>query len=145
MMRLEADFDAWSTNREAIRQRFCAALSNTLGFPKDTIRIARVEQGSTILRILILAPHGQEFLEKFTGVDSRVLQQMELLQKCCAKFNSRICSVTLGECGLDIQEKIMDPRWNKVYTYTYGSPDGTHWVGSLDRGGKPYFCPKGKL
>lgn len=143
MMRLEADFEAWSTNRAAIRQQFCATLSNSLGFPKDTIRITRVEQGSTILRILIVAPYGQDFLEKFSGTDSRTLKHMESLQKCCKKFNSRICSVTLGETGLDIQEKIMDPRWNRTYTYEYGAPGGTFWTGSIDQGGKPYFCPKG--
>ncbi len=136
IMRLDADFNTWSSNKSAIQQQFCSALSNAFNLPKDAIRIVRVEQGSAILHARIQPPHGQVVIDKVSNTD--------IIQKCCTKFNSRIYSITLGEFGLTVEKRVMDPRWNKVYVHSHGQPGGTYWAGSLNRGGKPYFCPKGR-
>ncbi len=50
----------------------------------------------------------------------------------------------IRECGLQIQNILMDPIWNKVYVW--GKTDvqqEVYWPGSINRGNKPYYCPSG--
>jgi hypothetical protein len=142
-MYLDADFETWSKNESAIQQRFCATLSKTFELPADSIRITRVEQGSTILHIIVRPPHGEVIIKKLSSTDSISYKNNDLIEECGKRCDCRIYSIVLGKFGLSVEERVMDPRWNKVYTHSYGQSDGTFWTGSLDRGGKPYFCPKG--
>jgi len=142
-LRLDGDFHRWSTNQSAIRQQFCANLTNIFQLPKDSLRIVRVEQGSAVLHIIAPVPYGQVMVEKLAKDSEIARLNMEKLKECCRKFASPLCSVTLGEMGLKIEDRVMDPSWNRIYVFSRGQTNGTFWLGSLDRGGKPYFCPKG--
>ncbi|CAF3748520.1 unnamed protein product [Rotaria sp. Silwood1] len=54
--------------------------------------------------------------------------------------HGKITMITLGRFGLNVKDQVLFPRWNRVYSC---GPEGTYWTGSLNRAGKPYYCPVG--
>jgi hypothetical protein len=116
--------------------------------PEDALRIERVEQGSVVLHLVIHPPHGQFVVEQISGRERHdPLSPLNIaaIQKCCEQFDSRVHSIVLGTYDLTIEKRLMDLKWNKRYANRYGETGATYWSGSLNRGGKPYFCPEGRV
>jgi hypothetical protein len=66
------------------------------------------------------------------------------VRKCCLAIKAEIGSITLGDFDLSIDQKLMDPTWNRQYVWTRSDDDdGQYWQKPIDRGGRPYFCPSG--
>lgn len=59
----------------------------------------------------------------------------------------QVRSVLVGEFGLGGFRHAMNPAYNRIYSIdAVDKAEGfksTHFSGSLDRGGEPYFCPNG--
>jgi len=116
--------------------------------PPDALTIERVEKGSVILHLVIHPPHGQLVVEQISRHeknDPSSALNVEAIQKCCEKFNSHLHSIILGKYGLTIEKRLMDFKWNKRYVDRHGKAGGIYWSTPLNRGGKPYFCPEGRM
>jgi hypothetical protein len=149
-VRLDADFRTWGRNESSIPEEFCLDLARALDLPKNTIRIIKIERGSVILYTAIQPPHGKYVLDQLlsepitTGhktLGKRVY--LDRFKMCATKFKSRLFSIEVGDFGLDTAKAAMNPKWNRIYSNGHDDPKGTSWKGSIIRGGKPYFCPKG--
>ncbi|CAF4983198.1 unnamed protein product [Rotaria sp. Silwood1] len=71
-----------------------------------------------------------------------------LIAKIISKLaNLRICSVLIGNFGINGFRHAMNPAYNRIYSYQEReTAEGfipTWFSTSLDRGGEPYYCPVG--
>ncbi|CAF1207748.1 unnamed protein product [Adineta steineri] len=71
------------------------------------------------------------------------LAEMEAMHKCCKDIDENVESITLGEFGLEIEGRLMDPRWDKNYVWSSKDSAGEYWENPRNQGGKPYYCPSG--
>ena len=77
-----------------------------------------------------------------TSLDSPA--RIKAVRESCSSVKGQVESITLGEYGLSIDRKLMDAKWNREYLWTKSAAgEGEYWEKSIDRGGKPYFCPSG--
>ena len=138
------DMGPWKDNNNDLRERFCAGLCQAFQIPKGQIQFDRVGPAEGLVHVRVLPPHGAKVADCLNGNALDAAARMKALKKCCRDLHADIESITLGEFGLKVKDKLMDPRWNKEYIWSNVSdPKGSYWKGSLDRGGKPYFCPTG--
>ncbi len=148
IIRLETDYKKWISNTCSIQQRFCLALCETLQLPTDSLKIDHVKEGSIILHIVISSLYGQSVIKQISecGKDNESsMTNVQAIQKCCAKFNSRICSIVVGKYTLPIENCLMDLKWNKIYVNSSESIDNTYWLNSFDREDKRSLCPEGSV
>jgi len=148
IIRLEADYKKLISKTCCIRQRFCVALCETLQLPTDSLKIDHVEEGSIILHIVISSPYGQSVIKQISecGKDNEsAMKNVQAIQKCCAKFDSRLCSIVVGKYTLPIEKRLMDLKWNKIYINNSESIDNTYWLNSFDQEDKRSLCPEGSV
>jgi hypothetical protein len=138
------DMDDWAANKNTIRERFAAGLCEAFMIPEKNIRVDDVDRDKAVVFLRVLPPYGKDVVDSLNGTALDAAARMRAVRKCCVDLNLNVESVTLGEFGLKIEDKLMDPRWNKTYSWSKGDPnDGHFWVTPIDQGGKPYFCPSG--
>jgi hypothetical protein len=139
-MVLDADLDEWS--RRNMQVNFIRLFCQYLRLPFDAVRIEKVERGSTVVFCVVRPPHGQTIIEQLMVNDNADSQLAALGND----LGATIKSVQLGQAfHLNVTEAKMNAAWNRIYLNDNCSdPRGVSWQGSLPRGGKPYFNPKGK-
>lgn len=148
-LRLDGDFQTWSENRSSIQQSFCADLCQALEIPVNSIRTVAVEQGSAVLHAYVQAPHGRKVLDILSvdpyerSTPAAAVKFIDRMKCVAIKYKSPLTSVKVGEFGVKTRDYLMDARWNRIYTRDRTQTNSAFWVGALDRGGKPYYCPEG--
>ena len=136
--------EAFRTNRNNIRQRLAAGLCEALNIPVDNIRIDEVDAKRGILHLRVLPPFGRAVVDSLNGNAPDAAARMVAVRKCCIDFDAQVESFTLGEFGLQVEDRLMDPRYNKQYIWPGQTIEGGQcWAKPIDQGGKPYFCPSG--
>jgi len=148
IIRLEVDYKKWTSNARSIQQRFCLALCETLQLPTDSLRIEHLEDTSVILFIVISSSYGQSVIKQISerGRDNGPsMLNVQNIQKCCAKFDSRVCSIVAGKYALPIEKRLMDLKWNKMYVNNSESIDNAYRLSSFDQEDKQSLCPKGSV
>jgi len=98
------------------------ALCETLQLPTDSLKLDQVEEGSIILHIVISSPYGQSVIKQISkcGKDNELsMTNVQTIQKCCAKFDSRLCSIVVSKYSLPIEKCLMDLKWNKIYVNNF--------------------------
>ncbi len=149
IIRLEADYNKWTSNGHVIQQRFCLALCKSMQLPTDSLGIERVEEGSVILHILIHPPHGQFFIKQILGRGRDNVSSISIIQavkNCCAKFDSRLHSIVIGKYTLNIEKRLMDLKSDKTYVNNIcGSTRDTSSIDPFDREDKQSLCPEGSV
>ncbi|UJR21795.1 hypothetical protein I4U23_024870 [Adineta vaga] len=146
MIQLDADdayMNQWDTNKGGIRERFVDNLCEAFGVPKNKIRIIRVDREKAIIHLCVLPPYGKKVVDSLNGGAADAVARMYAVRKCCLDVDAHVESITLGEFGLKIENRLMDPRWNKKYGWAPGEPQAHFWATPINQGGKPYFCPSG--
>ena len=147
MIQLEVDktdMDQWEANSDGIRERFAANLCEAFGIPKKQIRVERVDREKAVIHLVVFPPYGQQVVDGLNGGAKDAAARMRAVRQCCVDIDAQVESITLGEFGLKIEHRLMDPRWNKKYSWPPGNLPGEHyWAKPLIYGGKPYHCPSG--
>ncbi|CAF3732250.1 unnamed protein product [Rotaria sp. Silwood1] len=119
---------------------------SALLIPDGNIRITRVESGSVIVIGYVMPPYGKNVIEGLNGNARDSAARIEAVRQSCSSYNGQVESITLGDFGLSIDHKLMDPAWNRKYLWSPEDPEkGEYWKRSLNRGGRPYFCPSGAI
>jgi hypothetical protein len=140
----KADMDEWDENKDGIRERFASNLCEAFCIPKKKIHVQRVDRENGIIYLCAQPPYGKKVVDSLNGGAKDAAARMKAVRKCCVEIDARVDSITLGEFGLKIENRLMDPRWNKKYCWPPGNVPGEHyWVNPLMYGGKPYHCPSG--
>ncbi|CAF4658046.1 unnamed protein product [Rotaria sp. Silwood1] len=130
---LDEDFENWkeSDNSATKKAAYITQICKQLNIPRDAFIIERVESGSAIVFGVVCPPYGK-LVMKYFSVDDAELGNLSR--------HGKITMITLGRFGLNVKDQVLFPRWNRVYSC---GPEGTYWTGSLNRAGKPYYCPVG--
>lgn len=130
---LDEDIADWDESKNGARKKdaYITQICRQLNIPPHAFKIERIEAGSTRVYGIVRPPYGEVVLDYFSVDDVELKNLSE---------SGIITSITLGRFGLNVNDQALFPRWNRVY---FSGTDGTHWTGSLDRAGKPYFCPTG--
>ena len=137
--------DQWVANTDGIRERFAAVLCQAFHIPDKKIRVDGVDADKCIILLCVLPPYGKNVIDSLNGTATDAAARMQAVRKCCLDVNANVESITLGELGLKVEDKLMDPRWNRKYAWPNSSPDdGQYWADPIDQGGRPYYCPSGK-
>ncbi|CAF1257386.1 unnamed protein product [Rotaria sp. Silwood1] len=119
---------------------------SALLIPDGNIRITRVESGSVIVIGYVMPPYGKNVIEGLNGNARDSAARIEAVRQSCSSYNGQVESITLGDFGLSIDHKLMDPAWNRKYLWSPEDPEkGEYWKRSLNRGGRPYFCPSEEI
>ncbi len=140
----DSDMDQWENNVDGIRERFLANLCEALDIPSENIRMDGVDQNKAMIFLCVLPPYGKIVVDRLNGGAPDAAARMQAVRKCCLDIDANVESITLGEFGLNIEDKLMDPRWNKKYGWPgRTAADEEYWATPLNRGGKSYFCPSG--
>jgi hypothetical protein len=138
------DMDRWVANKDGIREEFAAALCRAFEIPEKKIRVDNVERDKGIIYLCVQPPYGKKVIDSLNGSAVDAAARMQAVRKCCRDLNANVESITLGELGLKIEDRLMDPRWNKNYVWPDSNPnEGDYWATPIIRGGKPYYCPSG--
>ncbi|CAF1485876.1 unnamed protein product [Adineta steineri] len=127
-IRFNADYDQWIKDDENTKFDLTSSIQKQFNLPEKAFEILAVESSTTTVRGQVHPPHGKHFLRQL--FDEGIVE--------IGGYDT--VSITLGELNLNIEQEKMNERWNRNYGNNLGE---THWSGPLDRGGKPYFCPKG--
>lgn len=139
-----ANIDQWSKNSNHIQEEFSSSLCRALRIPDRSIRISGIESGSVIIHAYVFAPYGINFIDSLNGTAPDSAERIKSFQRCCAAVAADIRSITIGDFALSIDHRLMDQQWNRRYLYSrFDNEKGEYWEGSINRGGKPYFCPSG--
>ncbi|CAF1422993.1 unnamed protein product [Rotaria magnacalcarata] len=130
---LDERYENWTgiDNGTAKRTAYIRQFCKQLNIPLDAFIIERVVSGSTVVIGTVFPPYGKVVM-KYFSVDDAELENLSC--------QGKISTITLGRFGLNVKDQVLFPKWNRVYTRESG---GTFWSGSLDRAGKPYYCPVG--
>lgn len=144
----KANYNNWSTNVNGIQDTFTSALCRAFLIPLKSVKstsVTRVEQaGVVIVHALVSPSYGKNVADCLNGTAADSPQRIQAIAQCWDPSNGKIESITLGDTGLSIDNKLMDPKWNKIYRWPSDNDDkADYWSGSIDRGGQSYFCPSG--
>ena len=140
----KTDMQRWEANTEGVREQLAAALCRAFRIPDKKIRVDRVEGDKGMVYLRVQPPYGKNVIDGLNGTDPDAVARMKEVRQCCLDLNANIESITLGEFGLKIEDKLMDPRWNKVYIWPGETiPEGQLWAQPIMQGGQPYYCPSG--
>ena len=139
-----ANTDRWANNSDGIWEEFSSNLCKAFLIPTKNIRVENVDQTKGIIHLIVQPPFGKKVVDDLNGTAPDAAARMQAVRKCCEDLNVPVESITLGEFGLKIEDKLMDPRWNKVYGWQVDTTKDIHyWSSPINQGGKPYFCPSG--
>ncbi|CAF1383711.1 unnamed protein product [Adineta ricciae] len=139
----DAEMDQWVNNTNGIRDVFVRNLCEAFGIPNKKIRFVNVDREKGIVQLRVLPPFGKQVVDGLNGGAVDAHARMQAVRKCCLDINANVESITLGEFGLNIEHRLMDPRWNKAYGWEHGESGTEFWSTPINRGGRPYFCPSG--
>ena len=138
------DIEQWIGNQDGIQDKFGTNLCQAFGIPNKNIRVANVDRDKGIINLCVLPPFGKNVIESLNGSAPDAVARMQAVRKCCNDVRANVESITLGEFGLKIENKLMDPRWNKVYVWPNSDKsEGQYWSTPIQQGGEPYYCPSG--
>ncbi len=129
-IRFNEDFDQWNKDADNNKLNLISSIRVQFNLPENAFEIIAVERGSLVVRANINPPHGQQVFQSLTSGGIADIGGRDTI------------SVTLGELNLRVEHERMNARYNRSYG---NNPVDTYWVDALDRGGKPYFCPKGSF
>ena len=142
----QGDMTRWASNTGNLRERFAAALCKAFGIPDDQIHVENVELDKGVIHLVVRPPYGKNVVDGLNGNAEDAAARMAAVRICCLELDAHVESITLGEFGLQVENRLMDPRWNKKYVRPEDKEENTHyWATPIDQGGKPYFCPSGLL
>lgn len=134
-----------ANNTNGIQEKLNAGLCQSFRIPDKTIRIKEIQIEKALADLLVQPPYGKNVIEGLNGTAVDAVEKVQAMRKCFQDLNINVQSIILGEFGLKIQDKLMDPRWNKTYVGPNSeNENGDFWVQPIDRGGKPYYCPSGE-
>jgi hypothetical protein len=137
------NMDRWAANTDGIREQFGSDLCRAFLIPDKKIRVNDIDRDKGIIYLCVVPPYGKNVIDSLNGTAPDALQRMEALRKCCRDLHANVESITLGEFGLEIEDRLMDPKWNKNYVWPSNPDEGNYWATPIDQGGKPYYCPSG--
>ena len=138
------DMDRWDATNDGIREQFAAGLCKAFRVPDKKIRVHHVERDKGVVILRVQAPHGKDVVDALNGTNPDAVARMKAVRQCCVDLNANIESITLGEFGLKVEDKLMDPRWNKTYIWPDESTEGGEcWIKPIEQGGAPYHYPSG--
>ena len=138
------DVKQWSNNSDQIQEKFGAALCEAFLIPLGNIRITGIDSRDGNIQAYVVPPYGKNVIDSLNGTATDSPARIKSVRECCLAFKGKIESIGLGEMGLSIDDKLMDPLWNRKYLWAKSdTEEGEFWEKSIDRGGKPYFCPSG--
>ncbi|CAF1404361.1 unnamed protein product, partial [Didymodactylos carnosus] len=140
---LNGDFNKWNESAELNNLNFRRLFAEELHIPHDAFIISKVERGSVVLFGAVHPPYGKIVLEQLVVKE----EQIELLGLSDDEREAGLSvkSVKLGHFGIQVAEHRMNEEWNRIYVNSPAERKtliALCWSGSIDRGGKPYFCPK---
>ncbi|CAF3537907.1 unnamed protein product [Rotaria socialis] len=140
----KTDLKQWAANTNGIQEKFSGTLCQAFKIPTQAMRIGGIGIDTGIINLFVQPPYGQNVVDSLNGTAPDALARMNAVRKCCQDLNANVESMTLGEFGLKVEDKLMDPRWNKKYAWPDSPPEqGQYWKTPIDQGGKPYYCPSG--
>ncbi|CAF3382465.1 unnamed protein product [Rotaria socialis] len=137
--------EEWNISTTIIKKQFCAQICDHYQIDQssnkfEVIKVVQEKEdnGSDIFVVhtLVHPPHGETVTKELMTNDQKSYDLVHKLQSLL-KHNIRL--ITLGHFGM----QVMNPKWNRVYGHVLSEPGSTFWPGIINRGGKPYFCPKG--
>lgn len=138
------DVEQWSKNSDRIQEKFSAALCEAFLIPLGNIRITGIDSPDANIHAYVVPPYGKNVIDSLNGTAKDSPVRIKAVRECCLAFKGKIESIGVGEMGLSIDKKLMDPLWNRKYLWAKSdTEEGEFWEKSIDRGGKPYFCPSG--
>ena len=139
------DIERWANNTDGIREQFASALCQALVVPAKNIRVVDIDRNQGIIFLCVQPPFGKKVIDSLNGSAPDAVARMQAVRKCCRELNAVVESITLGEFGLKVEDRLMDPRWNKIYVWPNSDSDkGEYWAKPINQGGKPYYCPSGE-
>lgn len=129
-IRFDDDFDQWMKDAEKNKRELTRSIEQQFDLPEKVFEIIAIEKGSIACFANINPPHGEQVYQR-------------LMANGVSNIGGRdTVSITLGDLNLNVEQEKMNKRYNRSYGNLVGD---THWIGSLRRGGRPYFCPKGSF
>ena len=138
------DPETFRENKNNIRQRLAKGLCTALEIPSDNIQVENVDYDKGRVHLRVAHPHGKVVVDALNGNAPDAAKRMAAVKKCCEDLHVPVESITLGEFGLHVENRLMDPRFNKRYVWAHEKGPGLeYWAKPLDYGGKPYYCPSG--
>jgi hypothetical protein len=138
------DMERWAANTDGIREKFGTALCQAFLIPNKNIRVDDVERDKGIIYLCALPPYGKNVIDSLNGTAPDALARMKAVRRCCSDIRLNVETITLGNFGLKIEDRLMDPRWNKTYVWPDSDSDkGQYWTTPIMQGDKPYYCPSG--
>lgn len=134
----------WANNTNGIHEKLSSALCQAFLIPDKSLHVTGVPKNKSLLNISVKPPYGKTVVDSLNGSAKDAVERMQAVRKCLKDFNTNVQSIILGEFGLQIEAKLMDPKWNRKYGWPDKlGKDENFWVNSIDQGGKPYYCPSG--
>jgi hypothetical protein len=139
--------EEWKIPPSTVKGNFCSQVCEHYDIDQssnkfEVIKVVRetddVNNNIFVVHTLVHPPHSEKVAKELMTDDAR---SASLVQKLESMLKNSIRLITLGHFGMEV----MNPKWNRVYGDASGQPGNTFWRDNLNRGGKPYFCPKGKL
>lgn len=138
------DVEHWSNNVDRVQENFGTALCEAFQIPRGNIRITGIDSLDANIHAYVVPPYGKNVVDSLNGTAADSPARVKAVQECCLGFKGKIESIGIGDMGLSIDKKLMDPLWNRTYLWAKSDTgEGEYWENSIDRGGKPYFCPSG--
>lgn len=142
----DANVDQWIAKDDRSKERFAKNLCEAFGIPTNKIQIERIDTGEGVIHLRVVPPYGKDVIDRMNGHAPDAAARMNAVRKCCEDLHVPVKSLTFGDLGLEIEDKLMDPRWNRVYPWPDEKvSDGVFWKDPIDRGHRPYYCPSGSL
>ncbi|CAF1526108.1 unnamed protein product [Adineta steineri] len=134
----------FKNNSNGVQEQFIKSLCQAFSIPSGKIRMKDIDCDKAIICILISPPYGKGVVDSLIGNSEDAVARMEAICKCCKDIDANVESITLGDFGLEVEGRLMDPRWNKNYVSSSNDrSEGEYWVSPINQGGKPYHCPSG--
>ncbi|CAF1324993.1 unnamed protein product [Adineta steineri] len=147
MFELKADaafMNQFKNNSNEVQERFIEGLCQAFSIPRGKICMKNIDCDKAIICILILPPYGKKVVDSLNGSASDAVARRNAVNRCFSDINADVESVTLGEFALEVEGRLMDPRWNKNYIWSSDNrAEGEYWATPINQGGRPYFCPSG--
>ncbi|CAM2729363.1 unnamed protein product [Rotaria socialis] len=137
--------EEWSIAMSTIKKEFCSQICDHYQIDQssnkfEVIKVVQENDNNNrnifVVHTLVHPPHAETVTKELMTKDTR---SYCLVQKLESTLKHAVRLITLGHFGMEV----MNPKWNRIYGHVLGEPGSTFWSGTIDRGGKPYFCPKG--
>jgi hypothetical protein len=147
MFRLQtpkSDRNSWTQNDDQFREKFCSGLCRVIGIPPGNIKLKQFDAEGGLIYLYVIAPHGKVVVDRLNGNAPDTAARVVAVRKYFEEQHMKVESLTLGEFGLKVEQRLMDPRFNKTYSGAFeDSGNGVNWTTPINQGGKPYHCPRG--